>query len=93
MGVETDVPSRAFWPILCVKFHVIAGGAVRFLCMPRPWLWGVALGVVVGGSVVVLSSLRYGFSAPLLLLGIVLAIGFGGLGMVGAFLGRRRPVD
>lgn len=47
------------------------------------------LGICVGGGVVLLSSLRYGFSAPLLLLGIVLAIGFGGLALVGAFVGRR----
>jgi hypothetical protein len=60
--------------------------------MPRPWLWGVILGLCVGGGVVFLSSLRYGFSAPLLLLGIVLAIGFGGLAMVGAFV-RRRTLD
>jgi hypothetical protein len=60
--------------------------------MPRPWLWGVILGLCVGGGVVLLSSLRYGLSAPLLLLGIVLAIGFGGLALVGAFV-RRRTLD
>lgn len=57
--------------------------------MVRPWLGGVILGICVGGGVVLLSSLRYGLSAPLLLLGIVLAIGFGGLSLVGAFVGRR----
>lgn len=61
--------------------------------MTRPWLWAVALGLVVAGGVVILSAARYGLSAPLLLLGLVLLIGFGGLGLVGAFLGRRRPVD
>jgi len=60
--------------------------------VPRPWLWGVILGICVGGGVVLLSSLRYGLSAPLLLLGIVLAIGFGGLALVGAFV-RRRTLD
>jgi hypothetical protein len=60
--------------------------------MPRPWLWGVILGLCVGGGVVLLSSLRYGLSAPLLVLGIVLAIGFGGLALVGAFV-RRRTLD
>ena len=40
-----------------------------------------------------LSSLKYGLSAPLLLLGVVLAIGFGGLALVGAVLRRRTPVD
>jgi hypothetical protein len=61
--------------------------------MTRAWLWAVALGLVVGGGVVILSAARYGLSAPLLLLGIVLLIGFGGLGLVGAFVGRRRSVD
>lgn len=61
--------------------------------MRPPWLWGVAFGVLVGAAVVLVSSLRYGFSAPLLLLGLVLAIAFGALAAVGAFVGRRRPVD
>ena len=60
--------------------------------MPRPWLWGISLGVLVGGGVVLLSSLKFGFSAPLLVLGIVLAIGFGGLAVLGVFV-RRTPVD
>jgi hypothetical protein len=61
--------------------------------MPRRWIWGLAFGLLVGGCVVALSAARYGLSAQLLLLGIVLAIGFGGLGMVGAFVGRRRTLD
>ena len=61
--------------------------------MPRPWLWGVILGLFVGTGVVVLSAIRYGFSAPLLLLGIVLAIGFGGLAVMGVFVRGRTHVD
>ena len=61
--------------------------------MERPWLWGVMLGLCVGSGVVLVSSLRYGFSAPLLLLGIVLAIVFGGLGVLGAFVQRRTSVE
>jgi len=61
--------------------------------MPRPWLWGVGFGLVVGGAVVFLNSLRYGFSAPLLLLGWVLAVGFGGLAVVGAAAQRRTHID
>jgi len=61
--------------------------------MPRPWLWGVGLGLVIGGAVVMLSSLRYGFSAPLLLLGVVLAIVFGALALVGAVARGRTPID
>ncbi len=59
----------------------------------RPWLLGVILGLCVGGGVVLISSLRYGFSAPLLLLGVVLAIVFGGLAVMGAFVSRRTHVD
>jgi hypothetical protein len=61
--------------------------------MPRPWLWGVGFGLVVGGAVVFLNSLRYGFSASLLLLGLVLAVGFGGLGVVLAVARRRTYID
>jgi hypothetical protein len=61
--------------------------------MPRRWLWGLAFGLSVGGCVVALSAARYGLSAPLLLVGIVLAMGFGGLAFVSALVGRRQPVD
>lgn len=61
--------------------------------MPRPWLWGVGLGLVIGGAVVFLSSLRYGFSAPLLVLGLVLAVGFGGLAAIASGARRRMPID
>ncbi|HSS62722.1 MAG TPA: hypothetical protein VLK30_14810 [Candidatus Limnocylindrales bacterium] len=54
---------------------------------------GVGLGLVIGGAVVLVSSVRYGLSAPLLLLGMTLAIVFGAVGLVGAFVSRRRPVD
>ena len=52
--------------------------------MPRPWLWGVTLGLCVGAGVVLLASLRYGFSVPLLVLGIVLTVVFGGFLFMGA---------
>jgi hypothetical protein len=61
--------------------------------MARPWLLGVGLGLCVGGGVVLLSSIRYGLSAPLLLLGIVLAVGFGGLALIATFARRRTPID
>jgi hypothetical protein len=61
--------------------------------MPQTWLWGLGLGLSVGGGVVLLSSVRYGLSAPLLLLGIVLAIGFGGLALFGELMRRRTPID
>ena len=42
--------------------------------MPRSWHWGVALGLCVGAGVVLVGSLRHGLSAPLVVLGIVLAV-------------------
>jgi len=51
------------------------------------------LGVCVGGGVVLISSLRYGFSAPLLVLGLVLAVVFGGLALMSAFVARRTHLD
>ena len=57
----------------------------------RPWLWGVYLGLFVGGGVVVLSALRYGFSPVLLLLGGVLVFVFGGIGLIGALIRRSAP--
>ena len=56
-------------------------------------MYGLILGLCVGGGVVLVSSIRYGFSVELLLIGIVLAIGFGGLGLMGAVVGRKTHVD
>ena len=55
----------------------------------HPWAWGVVFGLVVGGSVVVLSSLQHGLRASNVLLGIVVFIAFGLLGVLGAVF--RRP--
>ncbi|TMC51720.1 MAG: hypothetical protein E6J20_15140 [Chloroflexi bacterium] len=61
--------------------------------MPRPWIWGLILGLLVGGGVVIVSSIRVGFSAPLLMLGLVLLVVFGALGLVGSVVGRRTHLD
>jgi len=61
--------------------------------MPRPWIWGLILGVLVGGGVVLVSSIRVGFSAPLLMLGLVLLVVFGALGLVGSVVSRRTHLD
>ena len=60
---------------------------------PDPWIYGLILGLCVGGGVVLVSTIRYGFSVDLLLIGIVLVIGFGGLGLMGAVVGRKTHVD
>ena len=51
------------------------------------------MGFCVGGGVVVVSSLRYGFSVPLLILGLVCAVVFGGLAFMGLFVRDRPEVD
>jgi len=61
--------------------------------MPRPWIWGLILGVLVGGGVVLVSSIRVGFSAPLLMLGLVLLVVFGALGLVGSVVSQRTHLD
>lgn len=58
-----------------------------------PWVYGLILGLCVGGGVVLVSSIRYGLSAPLVLLGLVLLIVFGGLGLMSAAVSRRTRVD
>jgi hypothetical protein len=63
------------------------------MVMPRSWLWGVILGVLVGGGVILGSSLRYGFSSPLLVLGLVLLVVFGAVGLLGDVVGRRANLD
>ena len=57
------------------------------------WLVGLILGLAVGGGVVLVNSILYGFSAPLLLLGIVLLAGFGGLALLSSFMSRRANLD
>jgi len=49
--------------------------------------WGVR------GGVILIAGLRYGLSAPLLVIGLVLAAGFGGLALLGPFMQRRTRVD
>jgi len=45
------------------------------------------------GGVVLVVSILYGLTAPLLLLGLVLLVVFGGLGLVSALVNRRTRVD
>jgi hypothetical protein len=57
----------------------------------HPWIWGLSFGLLVGGGVFVLSTLRYGFRASNLLLAVVVFIAFGLLGSVGGLLRRYTP--
>ena len=64
--------------------------------MPRPWQLGVVLGLSVGAGVVLIGAVRYGLSAPLIVLGLVLAVTFGGLAVLGVMApgaGRRTHLD
>jgi hypothetical protein len=70
---------------------------MRFPYMPAarvdPWVYGLILGLCVGGGVVLVSSIRYGLSVPLLILGLVLMVVFGGLGLMSAVVARRTRVE
>lgn len=57
----------------------------------HPWAWGVVFGLIVGGSVVLLSSALHGLRASNVILGVVVFIAFGLLGVVGALVGRYTP--
>ena len=61
--------------------------------MPRRSLWSLAFGLLVGGCVVALGAARYGFSGPLLFLGIVLVVAFGSLGAITEVTSRRPTLD
>jgi hypothetical protein len=58
-----------------------------------PWVYGLILGLCVGGGVVLVSSIRYGLSAPLVILGLVLLVVFGALGLMSEVVARRTRVD
>ncbi|HEY6116892.1 MAG TPA: hypothetical protein VI172_13130 [Candidatus Dormibacteraeota bacterium] len=56
-------------------------------------MYGLILGLCVGGGVVIVSSIRYGLSVPLLILGLVLLVVFGALGLMSAVVARRTRVE
>jgi len=57
----------------------------------HPWIWGLSFGVLVGGGVLLLSTLKFGFRISNLILGVVVFITFGLLGLLGGLLGRFTP--
>jgi hypothetical protein len=61
--------------------------------MPAPWLWAVIMGLSIGGGIVLVGSILYGFSLPLLVIGVVCAAVFGGLAFMGLLTSLRADVD
>jgi hypothetical protein len=57
----------------------------------RPWIWGLSFGLLVGGGVFILSTLKFGLRFSNLMLGLVVFITFGLLGFVGGLLRRFTP--
>lgn len=54
-------------------------------------MWGPTFGLIVGGAVLILSAIQHGFRSSNLLLALVIFIGFGLLGVLGALVGRYTP--
>jgi len=57
----------------------------------HPWIWGLSFGVIVGGGVFLLSTLKFGFRVSNLVLGLVVFTTFGLLGFMGGLLRRFTP--
>ena len=57
----------------------------------HPWIWGLSFGLIVGGGVFLLSTLRFGFLVSNLALGLVVFIAFGLLGFVGGLMRGFTP--
>jgi hypothetical protein len=57
----------------------------------HPWIWGLSFGVIVGGGVFLLSTLKFGFRFSNLVLGLVVFITFGLLGFLGGLLRKFTP--
>lgn len=57
----------------------------------HPWTWGVAFGLVVAAAVLLVSGAEYGLRASNAMLALVLFIGFGVLGVIGAIVRRYTP--
>jgi hypothetical protein len=54
----------------------------------RPWIWGLTFGLIVGGGVLILSTIRYGIRLSNLILALVVFVAFGLLGFVGGLMRR-----
>jgi hypothetical protein len=58
---------------------------------PPAWLWGAYFGVFIGGGVVLVGTLKYGFRSELLLLGGILVLVFAVMGLFSGFVRRYTP--
>lgn len=58
---------------------------------PPAWLWGACFGLFIGGGVVFVSTVIYGFNSALLLVGGVLALVFTIIGLFSGFVRRYIP--
>jgi len=61
------------------------------LASRHPWLWGIYFGALTGAAVVLLSAVKGGFTPGLLLVGLVLALVFGGIAAIGGLVRRYAP--
>jgi hypothetical protein len=57
----------------------------------HPWIWGLSFGVLVGGGVFLLSTIKFGLRFSNVMLGLVVFITFGLLGFLGGLLRRFTP--
>ena len=57
----------------------------------HPWIWGLVFGFVVAAAVLAVSAAEHGIRASNVMLALVLFIGFGVLGVVGALVRRFTP--
>lgn len=55
------------------------------------WIWGLGFGFVVAAAVLLFSAAQHGMHASNLVLALVIFIGFGLLGVIGAVVRRYTP--
>lgn len=61
------------------------------LLSDHPWIWGIGFGFVVAAAVLIVSAVEHGIRASNVMLALVVFIGFGLLGVVGALVRRYTP--
>jgi hypothetical protein len=57
----------------------------------HPWIWSLAFGFLVAAAVLLVSTAEHGIRASNLLLALVVFVGFGLLGVIGALVRRYTP--